>query len=68
MSIGKAGPEFSDTEVSIEIERRLRAWWGILLMAVLGLWYVPFSALINIVVIVLLSLPSPCECHFRESN
>ncbi len=35
-----------------------RAWWGVLLMAVLGLWYVPFGTLINIVVIVLLSLPS----------
>ena len=35
-----------------------RAWWGILLMAVLGLWYVPFGALINLVVIVLLFLPS----------
>ena len=35
-----------------------QAWWGILFMAVLGLWYVPFGTLINIVVIVLLSLPS----------
>ena len=32
--------------------------WGILVMAVLGLWYIPFGTLINIVVIVLLLLPS----------
>ena len=35
-----------------------QAWWGILVMAVLGLWYVPFGTLINLVIIVLLSLPS----------
>ncbi len=35
-----------------------QAWWGILVMAVLGLWYIPFGALINIVVITLLLLPS----------
>ena len=29
-------------------------WWGILLMAVLGLWYLPFGTLFNIVVIVLI--------------
>ena len=35
-----------------------RAWWGILIMVVLGLWYIPFGTLINVVVIVLLSLPA----------
>ncbi len=35
-----------------------QAWWGILVMAVLGLWYIPFGTLINIAVIILLSLPA----------
>ncbi len=30
------------------------AWWGILIMAVLGLWYLPFGTLINLLIIVLL--------------
>lgn len=30
------------------------AWWGMLIMAVLGLWYLPFGALINILIITLL--------------
>lgn len=34
------------------------AWWGMLVMAVLGLWYVPFGTLINILIIVFLLLPS----------
>ena len=33
-------------------------WWGALLLAALGLWYVPFGTLINLIVIVLLLLPA----------
>lgn len=33
------------------------AWWGMLILAVLGLWYLPFGTVVNIVVIVLLLLP-----------
>ena len=32
------------------------AWWGVLILAVLGLWYIPFGTRINIVVIILLLL------------
>ncbi len=35
-----------------------RAWWGILIVAALGLWYLPFGTLINILVITLLLLPA----------
>ena len=34
------------------------AWWGILIVAALGLWYLPFGTLINILVITLLVLPA----------
>jgi hypothetical protein len=34
-----------------------RAWWAILTVAVLGLWYLPFGTVINILVIVLLLVP-----------
>jgi hypothetical protein len=30
------------------------AWWGMLIMAVFGLWYLPFGTLINIIIIILL--------------
>ncbi len=33
-----------------------RAWWAVMVLAVLGLWYIPFGALINMIVIVLLIL------------
>ena len=33
------------------------AWWGVLVAAVLGLWYLPFGTLTNVVVIVLITLP-----------
>ena len=33
------------------------AWWGLLVAAVLGLWYLPFGTLINVAVVVLLNLP-----------
>ena len=33
-----------------------RAWWAVLVLAVLGLWYIPFGTMINIIVIVLLLL------------
>ena len=33
------------------------AWWGVLVAAMLGLWYLPFGTLINVVVIVLITLP-----------
>lgn len=33
------------------------AWWSVLVLAVLGLWYIPFGTLINIIVIILLLLP-----------
>ncbi len=32
--------------------------WGVLFLAILGLWYVPFGTLINVLVIVLLLLPA----------
>lgn len=34
-----------------------KAWWALLAVAVLGLWYVPFGTVINAVVIALLLLP-----------
>jgi hypothetical protein len=33
------------------------AWWGMLVAAILGLWYLPFGTLLNIIMIVLLLLP-----------
>ncbi len=39
------------------------AWWGMLICAIAGLWYLPFGTLLSIVQIVLLALPSlrgPC--------
>ena len=33
------------------------AWWAIGVLAVLGLWYLPFGTVINIIVLVLLALP-----------
>jgi len=33
------------------------AWAGMIVVAVLGLWHLPFGTLINVVVIVLLQLP-----------
>ena len=33
------------------------AWWGILVVAGLGLWYIPFGTLINVIVMILLLLP-----------
>ncbi len=33
------------------------AWWTIVVLAVLGLWYIPFGTLINIIVMILLVLP-----------
>lgn len=32
-------------------------WWGVLVTALLGLWYVPFGTLVNVVVAALLLLP-----------
>ena len=34
-----------------------KAWWVLLVVAALGLWYVPFGTLINAIVITLLLLP-----------
>ena len=39
------------------------AWWGVLVAAVLGLWYLPFGTLINLVVIVLINLPPLRGAH-----
>ncbi len=33
------------------------SWWGMLIMAMLGLWYLPFGTLVGVVVIILLLLP-----------
>lgn len=33
------------------------AWWAMVITAALGLWYLPFGTLINIIVIFLLFLP-----------
>ena len=33
-----------------------RTWWAILLLAVLGFWYIPFGTLINLIVLTLLLL------------
>lgn len=33
------------------------AWVGLLIMAALGLWYIPFGALLHVVMIVMLLLP-----------
>ena len=32
--------------------------WGMILMAVLGLWYLPFGTVVNLLVLALLQLPS----------
>jgi hypothetical protein len=32
------------------------AWWGMLVGAVLGLWYLPFGTILNVVIIILLFL------------
>jgi hypothetical protein len=37
--------------------KALWAWPAMLIMAALGLWYLPFGTLINLIVIVLLLLP-----------
>ncbi len=34
------------------------AWWGMVILAVLGLWYLPIGTAINVIVLVLLLLPS----------
>jgi hypothetical protein len=34
------------------------SWWGMLVCAVLGLWYLPFGTLLSLVQIVLLLLPA----------
>lgn len=34
------------------------AWWGMLLCAVAGLWYLPFGTLLSLIQLVLLLLPS----------
>lgn len=34
------------------------AWWGMILVALLGLWHLPFGTLINVLVIALLQLSS----------
>ncbi len=34
-----------------------KVWWALLLVAALGLWYVPFGTVINAIVITLLLLP-----------
>ena len=33
------------------------AWWGLLVAVILGLWHLPFGTLINVVVMILISLP-----------
>jgi len=35
------------------------AWTAMITLAALGLWYLPFGTLINVIVIVLLMLPAP---------
>ena len=40
------------------------AWSGMLAAAVLGLWYLPFGTLINLIVIILISLPPLRVLHF----
>lgn len=32
------------------------AWWGMLIVAILGLWYLPFGTIANIIVLILLLL------------
>ncbi|SCK59163.1 hypothetical protein [Streptomyces sp. WMMB 322] len=36
----------------------VQAWWAVALLAVLGLWYLPFGTVANLVVLVLLLTPS----------
>ena len=43
------------------------AWWGVLIAALLGLWYLPFGTLINVLVIVLISLPPLRLAHWTSS-
>jgi hypothetical protein len=33
------------------------AWWGMLIAAMLGLWYLPFGTLLNLIMLALLLLP-----------
>ena len=33
------------------------AWWGMIMAAMLGLWYLPVGTIVNIIVLVLLFLP-----------
>lgn len=33
------------------------SWWAVLAMAVLGLWYLPFGTIINLISVILLLLP-----------
>lgn len=35
-----------------------RAWWAVLVLAVLGLWYLPFGTVANLAVVTLLFMPS----------
>ncbi|MFG3309681.1 hypothetical protein [Streptomyces wuyuanensis] len=34
------------------------AWWAVLVLAVLGLWYLPFGTVANLAVVALLFMPS----------
>jgi hypothetical protein len=48
--------------------RRKWAWWGLVVMAVLGLWYVPFGTVLNgLSLILLLRLPLR-QWHFSLSE
>ena len=44
------------------------AWWGVLVAAVLGLWYLPFGTLINLVVIVLINLAPLRVAHWTTNT
>lgn len=35
-----------------------QAWWAVTLLAVLGLWYVPFGTVANLIVLLLMLTPS----------
>ncbi|WP_197353885.1 hypothetical protein [Streptomyces bathyalis] len=35
-----------------------QAWWAVTLLAVLGLWYLPFGTVGNLIVLVLMLMPS----------
>jgi hypothetical protein len=34
------------------------AWWALIILAVLGLWYLPFGTVVNLAVVALLLMPS----------